>query len=113
MRMQDQDTMRILIDALQNGEIGLNDSMQAVLARAPAPNDWAAFQNRLDLIDLVWLAAKSADSFALLRSDGYDILLHGQKEDCRLSGVLLEMLYSNKLQVVAICRPGKIEPELM
>ena len=110
---QDRDTLRILIDALQKGEIGLNDSMQAVLARAPAPNDWAAFQNRLDPIDLVWLAAKTSDSFALLRCDECDILLHGRNEDCQISGILLEMLYSKKLRVVAICRPGKKEPELI
>ena len=113
MRIHDQETMRIIINALQNDEIGLNDNMQAILARAPEPNDWAAFQNRIDPMNLVYLAAKTSDSFALLHCGETDILLHGLREDCNISGVLLELLSAKRLRVTAICRPGNFEPDLL
>ena len=113
MRIHDQDTMGIIINALQNDEIGLNDSMQAILARVPEPSDWAAFQKHIDPMNLVWLAAKTSDSFALLQCGESDILLHGLREDCKISGVLLELLSSKRLRVTAICRSGEFEPDLL
>lgn len=73
MNDYNQEVLKLLIDALRNGEIGLNDYRNSLIARIPEQCDWAAYQNRIDPTELVWLSAKAGDSFALLRCKDIDI----------------------------------------
>lgn len=113
MPMTDFEAKRILICALQNDEIGLNDYRQKLLDRVPDSGDWAAFQHRIEPEELVWLAAKTGDEFALLSTDCYQILLHGEPTGCKVKDVLLFLMAENRMQVIAKGIPGNLEPEKM
>ena len=51
--IEDPNTMKLLINALQRDEIGLNDFRQAILTRVPESGDWAMFQKQIEPMDLV------------------------------------------------------------
>jgi len=108
---QEQCRLKVLIEALQKNEIGLNDARRKMLARTPEPNDWAAFTYRIETEELIWIAAATGDSFALFRGEDIDILLHGQNDSCNVSGLLLDMLGRQKLRLVAKCSPGELVSE--
>ena len=98
----------ILINALINGEIGLNDNRRSMLNRVPDKDDWAAFQYQIDPDDLIWLTAETGDTFAVLRCSGNDILLHGRADHCRIEGLLLDNIKEHKIRVIAECHPSDI-----
>lgn len=107
----EQYRLKVLVEALQKNEIGLNDYRRKMLARTPEPNDWAAFTYRIEPEELIWVAAATGDSFALFRGEDIYILLHGQNGSCNVSGLLLDMLERQKLRLVAKCCPGELVPE--
>ena len=111
MSDQEQCRLKVLIEALQQNEIGLNDYRRKMLDRTPEPNDWAAFTYRIEPEELIWAAAATGDSFALLRGEDIDVLLHGQNDSCNVSGLLLDMLGRQKLHLVAKCCPGELVPD--
>ena len=113
MRTEDQETMKILLEMLKIGEIGLNDHRSRMLQRAPESGDWAAFQQEIDPADIVWLAAKTGDCFAILRGRGCDILLHGQKTEIIYDGLLDDMQKEGKLKLAARCHPGDLKTEIV
>lgn len=49
----DKESMRLLIGALRDGEIGLNDRRQRLLKRVPEPGDWGMFRKEAEAMDLV------------------------------------------------------------
>ena len=112
--MSDQEHCRfkVLIEALQKNEIGLNDYRRNILARVPEPNDWAAFMYRIEPEELIWAAAAAGDSFALFRGEDIDVLFHGQNDSCSVSGLLLDMLSREKLRLIAKCCPGELVPDI-
>ena len=61
----DRESMKLLIAALRQGEIGLNDRRQSILKRVPEPGDWGMFRKQVEAMDLVWLAAATGDCFEL------------------------------------------------
>lgn len=111
MQMDDQDTMTILLEMLKIGEIGLNDRRSRMLNRVPESGDWAAYQQEIDPADIVWLAAKTGDCFAIMKVRGCDILLHGQKTEIRYDGLLDDLQKEGKLKLVTKCHPGDLEAE--
>ena len=70
----DKESMRLLIGALRDGEIGLNDRRQRLLKRVPEPGDWGMFRKEAEAMDLVWLAAATGDCFELYECSA---LYHG------------------------------------
>ena len=61
----DRESLKLLIAALRQGEIGLNDHRQSILKRVPEPGDWGMFRKQVEAMDLVWLAAATGDCFEL------------------------------------------------
>lgn len=112
--MSDQEhcKLKVLIEALQKNEIGLNDHRRKMLARVPEPNDWAAFMYRIEPEELIWAAAATGDSFALFRGEDIDVLFHGRNDSCSVSGLLLDMLGREKLRLIAKCCPGELVPDI-
>ena len=113
MNNMEKNNLKILLGLLKNGEIGLNDRRQAILDRVPQPGDWAAYQYKIEKEDLMWLTAKTDDSFTLLQGDKVQILLHGNSESCNFEGILRDMLQEKKLSLDMRCRPGRPESEIM
>ncbi len=111
----DKESMRLLIGALRDGEIGLNDRRQRLLKRVPEPGDWGMFRKEAEAMDLVWLAAATGDCFelyecsALYHGSIMQILRHG---DNNIGGLLEYLLAEGKVYLIARCRPGEIEPEM-
>ena len=111
--MTDLETKRVLIHALQNEEIGLNDYRQKLLNRVPDSGDWAAFQYKIEPEEIVWLAAKTGDEFVLLSAGNYQIILHGERTGCTIKDPLLYLLEESRMRVIAKGIPGDLEPGIM
>ena len=111
----DRESMKLLIAALRDGEIGLNDRRQKILNRVPEPGDWGMFRKQVETMDLVWLAAATGDCFelyecsALYHGSVMQILRHG---DANIDSLLEYLLAEKKVHMTARCRPGEIEPEI-
>ena len=111
----DRESLKLLIAALRDGEIGLNDRRQSILKRVPETGDWGMLQKQVEAMDLVWLAAATGDCFelyecsALYHGSIMQILRHG---DDNLDSVLKYLLAEGKVYLTARCRPGEIEPEI-
>ena len=111
----DRESMKLLIAALRQGEIGLNDRRQSILKRVPEPGDWGMFRKQVEAMELVWLAAATGDCFelyecsALYQGSVMQILRHGEGNT---DSVLKYLLTEGKVHLTARCRPGEIEPEI-
>ena len=110
--MDDKNDLRMILEALKKDEIGLNGQCTALLNRAPDPGDWAGTPYPIDPEDLVWLAAKTGDHFAVLRGSNLNFFVHGDESGYVVDRLLLWMLSEGKLHLVATCRPGDMEPEI-
>ena len=111
----DRESMNLLIAALRDGKIGLNDRRQRILKRVPEHGDWGMFRKQVETMDLVWLAAATGDSLelyecsALYQGPIMQILRHG---DDNIDSLLEYLLAERKVHLTARCRPGEIEPEI-
>lgn len=104
-------SMRISLEAVRNGEAGLNAHRQSLLERVPKQGDWARFTlNSLELKDLAYLTASTGDEFALLRGKKEDIMFHGDARNCCFEGNLVELLINNKLYLEGHSHPAEEIP---
>ena len=101
------------LEAIRNGDAGLNERRTSILARVPDSNDWAAFEHEsIKIKDLAYLSAATHHEFALLRGKTKDIVFHGIERHCEFNEELLTLLKTKKLRLVAHTHPdyGFIEP---
>lgn len=106
-------SMQKSLEAIRNGDAGLNERRKNILARVPNSNDWAAFEyESVKIKDLAYLSAATHHEFALLRGKTKDIVFHGIDRHCKFNEELLILLKSKKLRLVAHTHPdyGVIEP---
>lgn len=102
---------KISLEAIRNGEAGLNEKRKNMLARAPNPNDWATFEkDTISIKDIAYLSAATHHEFALLRGKTKDIIVHGVELHCYFDDELLGLLQTKKLRLIAHTHPdyGKI-----
>ena len=94
------------LEAIRNGDAGLNERRTAILARVPNSNDWAAFEyESVKVKDLAYLSAATHHEFALLRGKTKDIVFHGIERHCEFNEELLTLLKTKKLRLVAHTHP--------
>lgn len=101
------------LEAIRNGDVGLNEHRKSILARIPYSNDWAAFKyESIKIKDLAYLSAATHHEFALLRGKTNDIVFHGIERHCEFNEELLTLLKTKKLRLVAHTHPDYnfIEP---
>ncbi|MBR4981586.1 MAG: hypothetical protein IKY94_03385 [Lachnospiraceae bacterium] len=101
------------LEAIRNGDVGLNERRTSILARVPHSNDWAAFEyGSIKVKDLAYLSAATHHEFALLRGKTKDIVFHGIERHCEFNEELLTLLKTKKLRLIAHTHPdyGFIEP---
>ena len=110
MKNEPDERLSIILNALQRGEVGLNDARQNMLQRVPESGDWAVFQHRIAPIDLVWLTAKTGDRFCIFRGEELDILLHDGKDAGAYDHLLRTLLKTSNLKLTAESSPGALEP---
>lgn len=106
-------SMQISLEAIRNGDAGLNDRRTSILARVPNSQDWAAFEyESIQIKDLAYLSAATHHEFALLRGKSKDIVFHGIERHCEFNEELLTLLKTKNLRLVAHTHPdyGPIEP---
>lgn len=101
------------LEAIRNGDAGLNERRKNILARVPNPNDWGAFEyESITIKDIAYLSAATKHEFALLRGKTKDIVFHGIERHCEFTDELLILLKSKKLRLIAHTHPdySSIEP---
>ena len=101
------------LEAIRNGDAGLNERRKSILTRIPHSNDWAAFEyESIKIKDLAYLSAATHHEFALLRGKTKDIVFHGIERHCKFNEELLTLLKTKKLRLVAHTHPDYdfIEP---
>ena len=104
-------SVQISLEAIREGEAGLNPHRQSMLNRVPEVGDFASFRlGSLELIDLAYLTAKTGHEFALLRGKENDILFHGEPLHCDFLGDLADLLVKRKLVLVGHSHPGEEDP---
>jgi hypothetical protein len=102
---------QISLEAIREGNAGLNTHRQGVLDRAPEVGDSAIFKREaLKLIDLAYLTAKTGHEFAILRGKDLDILFHGDFGHCEFPETIVEMLMTHKLEILGHSHPGEDDP---
>lgn len=102
---------QISLEAIREGNAGLNVRRQGMLDRAPEIGDFANFRrDTLELIDLAYLTAKTGVEFAILRGKDMDILFHGDVRHCEFPVMLVEMLIAHKLEILGHSHPGEDDP---
>ena len=104
-------SIQISLEAIREGEAGLNPHRQSMLNRVPEVGDFASFRHEsIELVDLAYLTAKTGHEFALLRGKENDILFHGEPLHCDFLGDLAELLKAHKLVLVGHSHPGEDNP---
>lgn len=101
------------LEAIRNGDAGLNDKRKNILARVPNSNEWAALKrDSVTIKDIAYLSAATKHEFALLRGKKNDSIFHGVEQDCNFNEELLSLLKIGKLRLIAHTHPdyGMIEP---
>lgn len=102
---------QISLEAIREGNAGLNTHRQKMLDRVPEVGDSATFKHEsLQLIDLAYLTAKTGDEFAILRGKDMDILFHGDARHCAFPETLAELMMAHKLEIVGHSHPGEDDP---
>ena len=104
-------SMEISLEAIQEGEAGLNARRQSMLARVPEIGDFGSFKfESLELKDLAYLTAKTGHEFAVLRGRDMDILFHGDSRHCQFPETIVDMMMAHKLEIVGHSHPGEDFP---
>ena len=102
---------RISLEAIRDGEAGLNERRKKMLTRVPDRGDYASFKrDTIELKDLAYLTAAVGDEFALLRGKDIDVLFHGTPVSCGFDETLEKLLIDHKLEIVGHSHPGEITP---
>ena len=104
-------SMEISLEAIREGEAGLNSHRQSMLNRTPEMGDFASFSlESLELKDLAYLTAKTGHEFAILRGKDVDILFHGDSRHCQFPETLAQLMIDHKLEIVGHSHPGEDDP---
>lgn len=99
-------SMKISLEAIRNGEAGLNERRKKLLNRVPCPDDWSAFpKDSVSIKDIAYLSATTGHEFALLRGKSKDIIVHGVERHCNFSEEMLDLLKTKKLRLIAHTHP--------
>ena len=102
---------QISLEAIREGDAGLNSHRQSMLNRVPEIGDSATFRHEsLELIDLAYLTAKTGHEFAILRGKDIDILFHGDSRHCEFPETLVEMMIGHKVEIIGHSHPGEDDP---
>ena len=102
---------QISLEAIREGNAGLNAHRQGMLDRAPEVGDSSIFKREaLELIDLAYLTAKTGEEFAILRGKDLDILFHGDARHCEFPETIVDMLMAHKLEILGHSHPGEDDP---
>ena len=102
---------QISLEAIREGDAGLNPHRQSMLNRVPEIGDSATFKHEsLELIDLAYLTAKTGHAFAILRGKDIDILFHGDSRHCEFPETLVEMMINHKVVILGHSHPGEDDP---
>lgn len=105
-KLASSSSMKISLEAIRNGEAGLNEHRKNLLLRVPLPDDWSAFStNSISIKDITYLSAATGHEFALLRGKNNDIIVHGVDRHCNFDKELLDLLKTKKLRLVAHTHP--------
>ena len=103
-----EDSTRVSLESIRNGQDSLNKHRQKLLARVPNSNDWSRFDlNSVTNKDLAYLSAETGDEFALMRGKNEDVLFHGTTDNCALEKdtLLMDLLKSHKLRLECHSHP--------
>ena len=111
LTLESSRSTRISLEAIREGDAGLNPHRQSMLNRVPEIGDSATFKHEsLELIDLAYLTAKTGHEFAILRGKDLDILFHGDSRHCEFPETLVEMMISHKVMILGHSHPGEDDP---
>lgn len=104
-------SMEISLQGIKNGTAGLNKHRQHLLSKVPVSNEWFCFpKNSITVKDIAYLSAKTGHEFALIRGKSDDILFHGMKYCCNISGPLVNLLKTGQLRLIAHSHPAEYIP---
>lgn len=104
-------SLEVSLKNIRSGTAGLNKHRQYLLSKVPASNEWYSFsKDSITIKDIAYLSAKTDHEFALLRGKKEDILFHGMKYYCNISGVLVDLLKTKRLRLVAHSHPAEHIP---
>ena len=111
IQLDSSKSMQTSLQAIREGNAGLNAHRQSMLNRVPDIGDFASFGfESLELTDLAYLTAMTGHEFAILRGKDVDILLHGQRMHCQFVEALADMLMAHKLYILGHSHPGEDDP---
>ena len=111
VRLDSSKSTQTSLQAIREGNAGLNAHRQSMLDRVPKTGDFASFRfESLELIDLAYLTAMTGHEFAILRGRDVDILFHGESVHCQFAESLAEMLVAHKLFILGHSHPGEDDP---
>lgn len=104
-------SMEISLESIKNGNAGLNKHRLYLLSKVPASNELHRFsKDSITIKDIAYLSAKTGHEFALLRGKKEDILYHGMKYYCNISGPLVDLLKNGHLRLIAHSHPAEHIP---
>ncbi|MBE5952124.1 MAG: hypothetical protein E7260_11145 [Lachnospiraceae bacterium] len=96
------ESMRLSLEAIRNGQAGLNEHRKKLLERVPESGDWVILQREsVTVKDIAYLSAATQHEFALLRGKREDVLFHGMAHRCKFEGTLYDRLMTGKLELIA------------
>lgn len=104
-------SMEISLQSIKKGTAGLTKHRQSLLSKVPDSNNWHCFpKDSITIKDIAYLSAKTGHEFALLRGKKEDILFHGMKYHCNISGILVDLLKTGRVALVAHSHPAEHIP---
>ena len=96
------ESMRLSLEAIRNGQAGLNKHRKKLLERVPKSGDWVILEREsVTIKDIAYLSAATLHEFALMRGKREDVLFHGTAHRCRFEGPLYDRLMTGKLKLIA------------
>lgn len=99
--LSSEHSLQVSLRSIKNGTAGLNKHRQFLLSKVPDSNTWCCFpKDSIAIKDIAYLSAKTDHEFALLRGKKQDILFHGMKYYCNISGNLVNLLKSGQLRLL-------------
>lgn len=104
-------SIEVSLESIKKGTAGLNKHRQYLLSKVPDSNTWYHFpKDSIKVKDIAYLSAKTDHEFALLRGKKEDILFHGTKYHCNISGALVKSLKAGQLRLIAHSHPTEYIP---
>ena len=105
-KLASSSSTKISLEAIRNGDAGLNERRKHLLNRVPLPDDWSSFpKDSISIKDIAYLSAATRHEFALLRGKTKDIIVHGVERHCNFDEEMLDLLKTKKLRLVAHTHP--------